>query len=211
MGTRKADRFWSAHAPAPLSSGVSESGTAVPRSKALRAPGGAAFYGSPSCASVVPRFEVQSSRFKVQGSRSSPEPEEAKTAGSGHPPARSNLVSLEHGGRGKFFYLVIFTDIHRYSPILAGAETQAFWRRRTVWRRTQRGKPQPNGIQRKGTKTQRRKELAHKLQTRLPCPRGFAPLRPGDNIIEWMSCRSWKILARMSDIDILKCKGRKGR
>jgi hypothetical protein len=37
-------------------------------------------------------FGVQSSKFKVQSSRSSPELEEAKVAGSGRPPARSNLV-----------------------------------------------------------------------------------------------------------------------
>jgi hypothetical protein len=37
------------------------------------------------------RFKVQGSRFKVQGSRSGPELEEAKIAGSGRPPARSNL------------------------------------------------------------------------------------------------------------------------
>ncbi len=36
MGTGKADRFWSARARAPLSSGRSESGTVVPRSKTLR-------------------------------------------------------------------------------------------------------------------------------------------------------------------------------
>jgi hypothetical protein len=51
---------------------------------------------------------------------------------------------------------------------------------------TQRGGPQSNRIQRKGAKTQRRKELVHKLQTRLPCPCGFAPLRPGVNMIDWI-------------------------
>jgi hypothetical protein len=47
--------------------------------------------------------------------------------------------------------------------------------------------PQPNGMQRKVAKTQRRKELAYKLWIRLLCPCGFAPLRPGANIIEWMA------------------------
>jgi hypothetical protein len=36
--------------------------------------------------------KVQSSKFKVQGSKFRPELEEAKIAGSGRPPARSNLV-----------------------------------------------------------------------------------------------------------------------
>jgi hypothetical protein len=37
-------------------------------------------------------FKVQGSRFKVQDSKSSLELEEAKIAGSGRAPARSNLV-----------------------------------------------------------------------------------------------------------------------
>jgi hypothetical protein len=39
-------------------------------------------------------FKVQSSRFKVQGSKSSPEPEKAKIAGSGRPPTRSFAEKL---------------------------------------------------------------------------------------------------------------------
>jgi hypothetical protein len=40
------------------------------------------------------RVKVQSSKFKVQSPKFSPELEEAKIAGSGRPPARSNELSF---------------------------------------------------------------------------------------------------------------------
>jgi hypothetical protein len=54
MGARKADRFWSAGAPAPIFAGVPESGIVVSQSKTLRARGGAAFYRCPPFASLDP-------------------------------------------------------------------------------------------------------------------------------------------------------------
>jgi hypothetical protein len=76
------------------------------------------------------RFKVQSSRFKVQGSRASAELEGAKIAGSGRPSAYEKNGSHRWTQMGtdfsetwktrKFFYLVIFTDIHRYWQVQTG-------------------------------------------------------------------------------------------
>jgi hypothetical protein len=74
MGTRKAGRFWSVRAPAPLSSAGSESGTFVPCSKTLRAQGGRAFYRRPFFASLVPacHFDIHTAIMAYPGTERKP-------------------------------------------------------------------------------------------------------------------------------------------
>jgi hypothetical protein len=74
MGTGKGGGFWSAHAPAALSSGVIESGTFVPRSKTLRAQGGSAPYRRPSFESPVAacHFDIHAAILADPGTNKKP-------------------------------------------------------------------------------------------------------------------------------------------